>query len=356
MLAGRRPFDGEDVTELLASVVKAEPVWTLLPSRVPQRLVRLIRRCLEKNPRLRLRDIGDAQFELTADPTEAAPASAAPPRGQRRERVVWVGALVLAAAVGAGGWLLRPAASAPGHVTRFSIVIPDGQRLPQAGRRIGVSPDGRVIVYSANGQLYRRTLDDPEPHPIPGTNENPTIPEFSPDGRSLIYSTFVSASQSFVVKRIPAIGGTALAIADLGQTREYGGWSPADASITWDGDRLVGSRPSGIWTAPATGGAPETLVTVDPTVEVASWPRLIDRGRHLLFTLRRVDQVGPGAYTIVVQPVEGGTRRVLVTAGRFGRPFPSGHLAYLRGGPDGRSIRRGDVRPCPVNRSSLPAT
>ena len=332
MLAGRRPFDGEDVTEILASVVKTEPAWALLPSSVPRRLVGLIRRCLEKNPRLRLRDIGDAQFDLVADAAEPAPTPAALQRHVWRERAAWLIALVLVAAVGAGGWVLRRARSAaPAHVTRFSIVLPEGQRFTTGVRRLAVSPDGNVIAYTANNQLFRRALNDLEPRLIPGTNETPIIPEFSPDGRSLIYATLEPTSNSYVVKRIPVTGGTAVTIAGLGSYRDQGGWSPADVTMAWDGDQIVGSRASGIWIVPAGGGAVRALVTVDPSVEVALWPRLIDRGRHLLYTLRRVGQTGPDAFSIVVQPVDGGSRKVLVTAGRLGISLPSGHLAYLRG-------------------------
>jgi eukaryotic-like serine/threonine-protein kinase len=332
MLSGRRPFDGDDVTEILASVVKSEPEWSLLPAGVPPRLVRLMKRCLEKNPRHRLRDIGDAQFELTADASEPAPTNAALQPRVWRERAAWIGALAAAAAVGVGGWMLRPAPSPPGHVTRFSIALPEGQRFTTGTRRIGVSPDGNVIVYAANNQLYRRTLDDPEPRVIPGTNDNPNNPEFSPDGRSIVYSTFELNSQSIVLKRVPATGGTAVRIANVGQARgSVGAWSPGDAALAWDGGRIVGSTPSGIWAMPADGGEGKLLVTVQPEQEVATWPRLIDDGRHLLYTVRRAGETGPDAYSIVVQPVDGGTRKVLVTAGRMGMPVPAGYLAYLRG-------------------------
>ena len=334
MLSGRRPFDGEDVTEIMASVVKTEPAWALLPSSVPQPLVRLLKRCLEKNPRLRLRDIGDARFDLVADAAEPAPMSTAPPpRAVWRERAVWLAAVVLlAAAVGASAWLLRNARTAsPGHVTRFAIVLPEGQRFVGGIRRLAVSPDGSVIVYTANNQLYRRALDDLEPQAIPGTNDSPTMPEFSPDGRSIIYSTFDPTNNVWVVKRIPINGGTAVTVAQIGFPREQGGWIPADVTMAWNGDHIVGSRASGIWTVPAGGGEVRALATVDPAVEVALWPRLIDRGRHLLYTVRRVRQAGPDAFTIVVQPVDGGSRKVLVTAGRLGLPLPTGHLAYLRG-------------------------
>lgn len=335
MLSGRRPFDGEDVTDILAAVVKTEPPWALLPSHVPQTLVRLLKRCLEKSPRHRLRDIGDAQFELTADVPPPAVTPAIPHRSAWRERAVWIGALVVVAAVaaiGAWGWMIRNArAATPGHVTRFAFVLPEGQRFTSGLSRLAVSPDGSVFAYTANNQIYRRALSDLEPQAIAGTNESPTLPQFSPDGRSISYVTFDTPTNVYVLKRVPVTGGTAVTVAPLGQYRGEGGWAAADVSVAWDGDHIVGSRATGIWIVPANGGDVREIVTVDPSLEVALMPRLIDGGRHVLYALRRVGQTGPDAFSIIAQPVSGGSRKVLVTAGRLPIPLPSGHLAYLRG-------------------------
>jgi hypothetical protein len=83
-------------------------------------------------------------------------------------------------------------------------------------RRLAVSPDGTQIVYCADNQLYRRTLDNPEIRPIPGTNESPTFPEFSPDGRWIAFIALDAASQRLALKRIPATGGTSVKVLDLG--------------------------------------------------------------------------------------------------------------------------------------------
>ena len=332
MLAGRRPFEGDDVTDTIAGVVKMEPAWARLPPDVPLRLVRLLRRCLEKDPRLRLRDIGDAQFELAdgaAEPAAAVPAAA--PRNAWRERSVWLGALVLSVVIGRLAWWMRPLPADSGPVTRFSWTLPEGQRFTSILRRIAVSPDGTQIVYAAEGRLYRRALDDPESRPIPGTENRTAFPEFSPDGRSLAYIALDDAGQTLVVKRIPTSGGTSVKVAELGPARELRGWVPTDGSISWSGNDILGSGPSGIWAVPAGGGSARPLVQTNSAVEVAAFPRLINDGRHVLFTLRRTGVTGVEAFSIVAQEVSSGVRTEVVSAGRLAFPLPSGRLAYLRG-------------------------
>ena len=161
---------------------------------MPPRLVRLLRRCLEKDPRLRLRDIGDARAELADGSAETVTVSAPPPRNAWRERGVWLGALALSIAIGIGAWAMRPVPPGPGPVARFSFTLPEGAEQRNV-RRLAVSPDGTQIVFSADGQLYRRALDNPELRPIPGTSENPSYPEFSDDGRSIVYTVLDVASQ-----------------------------------------------------------------------------------------------------------------------------------------------------------------
>jgi serine/threonine-protein kinase len=329
MLAGRRPFDGEDVTEVLAAVVKSEPAWSLLPASVPPAPVRLIRRCLEKDSRLRLRDIGDARVDLIDDAAAPAATSVPAPRRSGRERLAWFAALVVVAAVAAAAWWPRPAPAFQGVLTRFPIVLPDGQRFTGGLRHLAVSPDGAVIVYAANGQLYRRALSEPEPQPIKGTDDSPMVPVFSPDGRSIAYGTV--SGQNFVIRTIPATGGTSVKVTDLPLASNEGGWTAADASIAWDGNQIIGVGPKGIWTVPASAGVPQALVSLDPAAEVATAPQLLDNGRQVQFTLRRVGETGAEASSIVVQTVGSSTRKILVRAAKFGAILPSGHLVYLRG-------------------------
>ncbi len=178
MVTGARPFRGDDVTDTIASVVKDQPDF----SRVPPPVEHLIRRCLEKDPRRRLRDVGDAWDLLEPSPTQGAARPAA-----RGSRLLWIGAVALAAAAGAAAvWLLTPEATVSPAVNRFAHALGDHQNL---GPRVAISRDGRRIAYTANGQIYLRVLDDLVARPVPGTaiGATPTSPFFSPDGEWIAF-------------------------------------------------------------------------------------------------------------------------------------------------------------------------
>ena len=176
MVSGRRAFSGENVSETLAEVMKSEPSWQSLPSHVPAHLVRLIRQCLVKDPRQRIRDMGDVRlalegaFETTAAPT-VTPTS--PDRRWTRTAAFRLAAAAaVVAAVGAGGavWMLSrttPAPTAP--IARLAMTLPDDQRFGALNLdhpALAVSPQGTLVVYvgvtSGREQLYVRAIDGVE--------------------------------------------------------------------------------------------------------------------------------------------------------------------------------------------------
>ena len=190
MLAGTRAFRGETVSETLAEVMKSEPPWTALPPETPATLRNIVRRCLEKDPRQRVRDIGDVRlalegaFELVAADT-SAPASGVRALG-RRPLMLGLGLLLIGAAItGVGIWFLRPSASArPEPVSRFTITLPADQPFTAPGRHlVALSPQGTHLVYQANDRLYLRAIDQLSATPIQGTETGPAFgrsPFFSP--------------------------------------------------------------------------------------------------------------------------------------------------------------------------------
>jgi eukaryotic-like serine/threonine-protein kinase len=333
MLAGRPPFDGDSVTDVLAGIVQAEPAWSALPASVPPHIGRLLHHCLEKDRRHRLRDIGDAVVELSVQPPEASAAAAAPARVSIRERLAWLAALVvISGVVGGLAWALRSRPRVAGPVARFAITLPDGQRFtePAGFRHVAVAPDGKTIVYAANNQLYRRALDDPEPRAIPGTHEAPVLPVFSPDGGYIAYSASDKADKH-TLKKISTTGGTPVVIrtgddwraADNLLTREFG--------IAWSGNQLMTVDSRGIQMVADTGGPSRSLVSIEGSTDVASSPRLLADRQRLLFTLRKHDKGGTEAGSIVAQALDGSDRRVVIQAGADPRVLPTGHLVYSSG-------------------------
>jgi hypothetical protein len=204
MLTGSRAFQGDDVSDTLAAVLRGEPNWMDLPADTPRPIRRLLRRCLEKDRKRRLADAADARLEieegLTA-PSAADEAGAQPARAWRQQRTVAIASITFVAGavvMGLFGPLRRSAGDASPAVARALIsVAPADQllssspaertRMPRRPSRTAIvwSPNGQQLVFSAlRGevqQLYLRALDRLEASPIAGT-DNSDSPFFSPDG------------------------------------------------------------------------------------------------------------------------------------------------------------------------------
>jgi serine/threonine-protein kinase len=320
ILAGRPAFDGEDASEILASIIKGSANLALLPAGTPPGVSRVIARCLEKDVRRRYRDIGDVRYELEeirAHP-ESASAPVAKPPLVRRLPLQWVAATaVLAAIAGATAWNLKPAPTLDSRPTgRFIYTLPSGQTFRNTGRPvIAVSPDGRLIAYNATGGLYLRPMDALNPRLIQGTEEVLTNPFFSPDGQ---WIGFYSPGDN-QLKKIPVAGGTAVGLAKAANL--FG------ASWNADGTILFGQS-EGIMRVSANGGTPELVVATEKG-EQAHGPQLLPGGQWVLFSLAR----GSGetrwdVAEIVVQSLASGERRVVWRGGSDARYVTTGHLVY----------------------------
>ena len=288
MLTGRRAFPGDNISITLASVMMKEPDWGALPSTTPLVLRRLLSQCLKKDPKARLRDIGDARVqieELLAGAPEDAGATAAVAPAWRRA-LPW-GLGVVAGALLAATFLMRQAPSAPtGRLARFVITTPADAPLRSSNQLgVAISPDGSRIVYrtardeegSATGRMYVRAVDQVEAVPLRGADAV-IGGAFSLDGLWIAYRD----SRANALKRIPAAGGLAVTICSLdGGLWRGASWGPDDTIV------FATDRSQGLMRVPVGGGTPERLTTVDSAKGESHhfWPHVLPNGRAVLFTV-----------------------------------------------------------------------
>jgi len=320
MLTGRRTFEGEDVADTLASVLKSDPQWKALSAETPAVIRRLLERCLMRDEQRRLRDIGEARIaiqEYLADPKAAMLQPVAEVvQAAPRPILPWVLAAVVLTALTAGVavWKLKPTPQPA--AARFYHELPDGQAFSRSGRPlVAVSPDGSQIAYVANLQLYLRNLGEMAARPIEGTDENPNNPFFSPDGDWIGYWSF-SESQ---LKKIAPIGGAPVTLSDAKEP--FG--------VSWGSDDiLMYGQPEGIMRVSANGGTPELVVPTEQGEQVHG-PQMLPGGEWVLFTLTSASGVTRwDEAQIVVQSLDSGERKILWEGGSDARYVPTGHLVY----------------------------
>ena len=174
MLAGRAAFEGETLGEILGSVFKAEPDWSQLPAETPESIRRLLRRCLQKEPNLRVRDIRDARIEIDDSKSGPPVNSLVVQRVSRtRERFAWISAL-LGLVLVAGALALRRAPDVSVKPAQFVILPPEGENFTAEIGSQAISPDGRQVVFAAAAadgvpMLWVRPLDSLATRPLAGT-------------------------------------------------------------------------------------------------------------------------------------------------------------------------------------------
>ncbi|PYS36143.1 MAG: hypothetical protein DMG14_25305 [Acidobacteria bacterium] len=324
MLTGHQLFGGEEVSDVLASVLKSEPNWNLLPDDLNPKLRDLLQRCLEKSPSRRWHAIADVRLEIESIIAEPRALKlqmpvTATPRPLWKRAIPILGAAVLAGIAGVAGWNLKRLPQ-PAEITRFSVAIPEGQTWPVRGaHHVAISPDGANIVYAANQQLYMRSMGEMEARPIPGTAQGADTPFFSPDGRWLGFYSSLERK----LKKIAVSGGVAVTICDADNV--FG--------ASWDTHDSIffGQGRNGIMRVSANGGKADTVVTLKPG-ELAHGPQVLPGGNALLFTLASSPSaVGWDKAQIVVQSLKTGERKVIYEGGSDARFVPTGHIVFALG-------------------------
>jgi len=314
MLTGRRLFTGDSVSDVLANVLKQPIDFVALPREVPASLRRLVKRCLERDPRKRLRDIGEARITLedSGGPEPETDPGAPPQPASRITRLRSVAIAAAAAAVGAlGAWIARPALPRPAV---RSVAFPV-ERLEIAHMPL-VSPDGTRVLYIANQKVWVQSLTDPLGSPLelaplaPGA-EISHIAFWSHDGAS------VAIAKDRKLWRIPASGGTPSVVCEIPESGEIlgGDWGADDEIVlaVWRGS---------LYRVPGGGGRPETILRRDPKTEVDFHaPRLLPENRGVLFVPHRIEE------ELHVLEVLAGGRRTRV----LDDDLPIAHVVYAPG-------------------------
>jgi len=342
-LTGKRAFPGDTATESMATILRGEPDWDSLPADTPGYVRALLRRCLRKEPKERVRDIGDARVEILeglSEPDEVIPVF----RRFSPRRLLSIGAGLLLVGLLSGmlamKFLKPPASSTSQPVASFHIKVEPGHWLDglqtnaEANRptrtALVISNDGSFIVYSAIAEnpgprdkprLYLRRINELEAKPIAGT-EGGIQPFLSPDDR------WVGFWADGKLYKIPIEGGVpATMIYDTGNSFAEFGASWHDNTIVFtEGDATGLSRIS------ADGGQPEFLTHPDPKREESSHrlPFWLPDGRAVLFTvMRHVWDTQPWVALLQLQTREW---RVLLQNAAEARYVPTGHLVFLRQG------------------------
>ncbi len=325
MLSGTRPFDGEDMAETLGAVIHREPVWSRLPASTPASIRAVLQRCLQKDPKQRLRDIGDVRLALAGafDIASSQTTGATPQPASASTLVLpWAAAATLAGlllAASFGWWrATRPVEQALRPLVRLDVDLGSDVSLEYpTGADAILSPDGTRIVYVSQGRLWTRRLDQPTATEL-ASPQGAYAPFFSPDGQWVAFFT------SRTLQKISVEGGAAIVLSP----------APAGRGGSWGADGAIIAaltNTGGLSRIPAAGGPPTPVTELQPGEATHRWPHVLPGGKAVVFTVSATINAYDAA-TIDVVSLADHRRKTLVRGGTFGLYLPSGHLVYVNGG------------------------
>ncbi len=331
MLTGQRLFEGETISDTLAAVLKTQPDWTALPATTPEALRRLLARCLDRDPRQRLRDIGEARVLLSGGLQAAGAAGsssiAAPPAARARLPWLLFGLATIAVVVLAIK-AATPARVAPPRVRKFAV---DAHLVPGGNTRaFQISKDGTRIVFQSEQGIEVRELRDSESRLLVkdaelGTGENGATPFWSPDGNSVGYAAMGS------LLRVDAAGGSPTTICKL-----PGDWNGG----VWMGDDTIAfaTTRGPMYRVPSHGGDAQVLLPLQSKQELDfHHPSVLPDGRSLIYPVHRptgvdtIEMLRDGKRTVVLR-IDTAQINVQDSPQIVNVPFYSttGHILYQR--------------------------
>jgi Tol biopolymer transport system component len=351
MVIAQGAFAGETTSDILACVIRAEPDWSLLPGSIPLRIRELLHRCLQKDPKQRLRDIGDARIAVE-EVLSGAPQEAGTLHGGAaslpvwRRTMPWISGILVALVVGIGVWELHPRPEA-GQIVHFSFGPPEGDSLVFrfGWTPLAISRDGTEVVFLARHagtpQLYVRRMERLESEPLAGT-DNADNPFFSPDGK------WVGFFADGKLKKVSVVGGAPVTLCDA-PAGATGAWAPDDSIIfalsTW----------SGLMRVPAEGGTPQPFTRLDTSKgeKTHHGPEILPGGKAVVYASASPDG-RQWDWAIAVATLKTGEVKTLPIRSGYGyvRYVPGGYLAFER--QDGLFVVPFDLQRLEVTGSPFP--
>ncbi len=336
-LTGESPFRGDTASDTMAAVLEREPDWSRLPARTPTRVRDLLHRCLEKDVKKRLRDIGDARMELEQALSQREWTTSAMPVAEYRRALPWVGMGVAAAVVlaAAGGWFVRGMrATVPKtEGVKLSIVFPAEPRVQGVGM---LTADGRTLVLRAERRgaaggrpetaLYLRRMSDFQLEQVKGT-EGARGLDVSPDGLSLLFAaTSPERPDRSALKYMPIDGGAALTLYEEPEefVTHLAFATPHVAVFT------AGRNGNILKTVSVHGGKAKELLDVTKVATYGvSGIDCVEGGKWALLSTSTTDARGWHQQTHIVS-LEDGSNRLLLEDGAFAKFVPGGILTFSR--------------------------
>jgi serine/threonine protein kinase/Tol biopolymer transport system component len=326
MLTGKRAYEGEEVSDTLAAVLRGEPDWSALPPATPPQLRRVIQRCLQRDPRQRTRDIGDVRLdleEIAAAPMRGSGETVDSREPRRLTLVPWALAVLgLASSAVLVTLLVRDSPVTP-RVARLELAMPQGVELYRATYAVlGLSPEGsRMAFIGIVGGLrsvYLRQLDSFEAVPIRGTETASWCCSFAPDGSALLFT-----AADGTLKSVSVADHLVTAVAT---DTDFAGadWGP--------GNTVLFARSGQLWQVSASGGH-ESQVTKDESGGVVNrWPTMLPGGVAALVATGNATDGTESSWRIDAIVLATGERQTVMERGTFPHYTSTGHVVFYRDG------------------------